>query len=400
MFTHHEKSFHAVGSTDFSLQFKSPLAYSPPYSQNHWKVIYAGHNTSVDTYQISKHVREENGYWREIRYPLVFLRSIMRVFQNSTEGTTFIITQNDVQLYKPNARDTEVIFSEPDVFIDDGAIDWASGKIFLATYFSSDSTTGLVVIDLLGKESNNKKPWGHFRQFTSRVDEMAGFYTTLALGTLFNRNAVYFTWKNNIGVLTYDLGEFKSQYCSAPVQWSLSNLLFNRNTEKVYFIMKKINSNTDEITTQIGICKDEELIYDEMEILNRRLTFGYASSLDLKGDVLYVIEKPARSNANQESVGSAINVNNLMLLDTWDVSPALSNAITVVEPAEQEFDNRRSCMTEDKCTNGICLDTPLPGYPSLTSCTCFNGFFKNEDSDLVCEKPVPETFDDKVRPEM
>ena len=316
----------------------------------------------------------------------------MRVFQNSTQGTTFIITQNDVQLYRSNARDTEVIFSEPDVFIDDGAIDWASGKMFLAAYFSSDSTTGLIVIDLLAKGSNNKKPWGHFQQFTSRVDEMAGFYTTIALGTLSDRNAVYFSWKNNIGVLTYDLAEYKSRYCSAPVQWSLSNLLFNKNTDKMYFIMKQINSNTDEITTQIGICKDEELIYDEMEILNRRLSYGYVSSLDLKSDVLYVIEKPTRSNANQESVGSAINVNNLMLLDTWNVAPSLSNAITVVEPAEQEFDNQRNCISRDQCTNGICLDSTS----LLTSCTCFNGFFKNEDSDLLCEKPVPETFDDKV----
>ena len=363
----------------------------------HDEVLYAGIDTTTNSYTVVKHVQSSEGLWREIKYPVDSLdNQILRVYQNSTEGTTFIVTMKDIQLLRPNGRQTTVIFDEPSIYIDDAVIDWKQSKMFMTCYFSNDTPgiTGLIVIDLLAYTASDKLPWSFLKKF-DHTRQMSGYYSTLALG----ENGVYYTWKNNIGYMGFDGEEDFPIVGSVESSYSLANIVFNPNTHKLYFTITDHNSLHDQ---RVGVCQlyygECTFLYGEIEELNRKLEYHNPISLDIKNDVLYVVDSPAHRprSADAKSVVFAINANSVQLLHSWQADANMTRTITVMDPSNQEFNLHGNCIraAADDCINGICLD-----YQKISVCHCRNDYpSKSRETDATkCSQPKVETFGDEVR---
>lgn len=359
------------------------------------EILYGGLDTKSNSFKVIKHVQSTDGSWREITYPIDSMdNQIIRVYQNATEGTTFVVTMRDIQLLRRNARQTDVIFNEPSIYIDDGVIDWSQGKMFLTCYFADDTpgTTGIVLIDL----TNDQAPWTKLTKF-DHSRPMSGYYSTLTVGD----DGLYYTWRNNIGYVGFDGVTDFSTVATVDSIYTLGNIVSNPDTRKLYFTM------TGQSDQQIGVCQlldfECSLLLDEMEELNRKLEHNNPIGFDMNNDILYVIDSPAhrpRSRYEEKSIMFAINANSMQLVHSWSVDANMTRTMSVIDPSYQAYNLHGSCTTgdSDKCVNGICLD-----YTDTSACYCQNGYSaqstrlgKSLRGVTTCSEPVLETLGDDV----
>ena len=186
---------------------------------------------------------------------------------------------------------------------------------------------------------------------------------------------------------------------SVESTYSLANIVSNPNTHKLYFTITDHNSLHDQ---RIGVCQlyygECTFLYGEIEELNRKFEYHNPISLDIKNDVLYVVDSPAHRprSANAKSVVFAINANSMQLVHSWEADANMTRTMTVMDPSNQEFNLHGSCIAGDgeNCINGICLD-----YQRSSICHCRSDYpSKSTENDVTkCSEPKAETFSDEVR---
>ena len=78
-----------------------------------------------------------DGFWREITLPFKYDIPIIRVFQNISTETIYIVTGQYVEMRsntQTGSNQNRKIFDQDRYYIDDSEIDWQLGKIIIKNW--------------------------------------------------------------------------------------------------------------------------------------------------------------------------------------------------------------------------------------------------------------------------